>query len=714
MNKAQSNGLIQGIKFSENGPVVHHLLFADDSLFLCKATMDQCCVLQNILAIYGAVTGQTINVSKSSITFGSKVNPMIKDAIQNRMGILAEGGAGAYLGLPECFSGSKVDLLGYIKDRLKVKLSGWYARNLSQGGKEVLLKSVALAMPVFAMSCFKLPKTTCDNLAAAMADFWWSSSEHARKIHWQSWEKLCLPKKLGGMGFRDIHRFNQALLAKQAWRILQEPDCLLAKVMKSRYFPFADFLEVPIARRPSFGWRSILFGRELLEKGMNKKVGNGKSMLVWIDPWILDEEMRAPYRRNYFFNPGLRVCDLLDQRRRDWDEQILDELFLPEDIIRIKKIKPVVSQDDFYVWKFNRSGDFSVKSAYWLNSQDIVSDVMQDAMALPSTNDLKCQVWDLQTDAKIKIFLWKVLCGAMPVAQALNKRGMSVDSTCQICGSEEESLMHILFACPFARQVWAMSDFPSPQFGFHGGSVFSNIQHLLENRKNREWPKELRKTFPWILWRIWTNRNALLFDGKRFSAFETMVKIRDDVLEWFEAQVVDQSESNGIGLVGNEGVGLEGTSGVVKWNPPSMGWLKCNVGISWSKRNRLAGGAWVVRDSDGKTLLHSRRAFVNVRDEHEAKFLTIKWSLESMKTHRFNKVVVAFQDTSFVGFVNRPKAWPSFSFYYQEIRRLLVPEVQWKVVMENQDANRGASLIAQSVTGDFRLNSYVAAGHPFG
>lgn len=56
----------------------------------------------------------------------------------------------------------------------------------SEGGKEVLLKSVALSMPVFAMSCFKLPKTTCDNLQSAMASYWWNTSEHSGKIHWQS------------------------------------------------------------------------------------------------------------------------------------------------------------------------------------------------------------------------------------------------------------------------------------------------------------------------------------------------------------------------------------------------------------------------------------------------------------------------------------------------------------------------------------------------
>lgn len=95
------------------------------------------------------------------------------------------------------------------------RLESWYLRKISQGGKEILLKLTAAALPVFPMSCFKILKGIISKLESIMARFCWSSDAHQRKIHWIVWDKLFLPKALGGIGFKDMERFNQALLQER-------------------------------------------------------------------------------------------------------------------------------------------------------------------------------------------------------------------------------------------------------------------------------------------------------------------------------------------------------------------------------------------------------------------------------------------------------------------------------------------------------------------
>lgn len=83
-----------------------------------------------------------------------------------------------------------------------------------------------------------------------------------------SWERLCLTNEQGDLGFRDIQCFNQALLAKQAWRVIQHPNSLFSQVLKSIYFENDNFLEAGFGYRPFYAWRSIMYGRDLLKLGL--------------------------------------------------------------------------------------------------------------------------------------------------------------------------------------------------------------------------------------------------------------------------------------------------------------------------------------------------------------------------------------------------------------------------------------------------------------
>jgi len=82
-----------------------------------------------------------------------------------------------------------------------------------------------------------------------------------------NWEKLSVPKVHGGMAFKDLSAFNLAFLGKQCWKFITEPDSLVARIFKARYFPSCSYLTVELGHNPSYVWRSIICARFIVLGG---------------------------------------------------------------------------------------------------------------------------------------------------------------------------------------------------------------------------------------------------------------------------------------------------------------------------------------------------------------------------------------------------------------------------------------------------------------
>lgn len=113
----------------------------------------------------------------------------------------------------------------------------WGDGHLAQAGREVLIKAVTQAIPTYIVGVFKLSFSVCDDLTRMVKNYWWGSEKVKRKTHWMAWHQIMKPKAMGGLGFRDYMIFNLALLARQAWRLLTNPESLCARVLKVKYYP---------------------------------------------------------------------------------------------------------------------------------------------------------------------------------------------------------------------------------------------------------------------------------------------------------------------------------------------------------------------------------------------------------------------------------------------------------------------------------------------
>lgn len=132
------------------------------------------------------------------------------------MGIHHNGSNGNYMGLPMMVGRNRTEILNFIKHSIVDHIHRWNHRFISKAGREILLKTVLQALSTYAMGVFLLPKGLIKSIETTINSYWWKGGGSDRKgITWKNWSSMCMPKKWGGLGFRDLHSFNLALLSKQ-------------------------------------------------------------------------------------------------------------------------------------------------------------------------------------------------------------------------------------------------------------------------------------------------------------------------------------------------------------------------------------------------------------------------------------------------------------------------------------------------------------------
>lgn len=288
LHKFERQRLIKGVKVCRGALAVNHMLFVDDSYLYCKAQEEEAYRILEVLSKYELASGQMVNKSKSSVFFSMNSSDETKQHLCSILQMDQADKNCKYLGLPNMMQRSKVATLGFLKDKVKKRTLSWDGKILTQGGKEVLVKSIIQALPTYAMSVFLLPLEITKDLERSISRFWWNSKKNdSRSIHRMSWERLSRHKSSGGMGFRNFRDFNLAMLGKQAWRFITNPSSLVSRIYKAHYFPNCSFMEAKIGNNPSFVWRSIWEAKQVISAGMRWKIGSGNSVNIVGQPWLL-------------------------------------------------------------------------------------------------------------------------------------------------------------------------------------------------------------------------------------------------------------------------------------------------------------------------------------------------------------------------------------------------------------------------------------------
>ena len=124
-----------------------------------------------MLNLYEAASGQKVNNDKTSLFFSSNTSFETQESIKQALGAETVPKYKKYLGVPSIVGRNKKAAFAPIIKRVWSKLKGWKEKTMSQARREILIKVVAQAIPIYAMGCFLLPKGLLKDLEGMMSRF---------------------------------------------------------------------------------------------------------------------------------------------------------------------------------------------------------------------------------------------------------------------------------------------------------------------------------------------------------------------------------------------------------------------------------------------------------------------------------------------------------------------------------------------------------------
>jgi hypothetical protein len=127
----------------------------------------------------------------------------------------------------------------------------------------------------------------CNKIKKLMCNFIWGSSDEKRTWHTVAWDNICRPKNEGGLGIHKGSYYNQALIMKLTWNLLNEPSTMWVRIIKAKYKCGEDAIpKVQITHNCSSTWRAIVSVWDKMIEGMQWTLGNGSTIRLWSDSWL--------------------------------------------------------------------------------------------------------------------------------------------------------------------------------------------------------------------------------------------------------------------------------------------------------------------------------------------------------------------------------------------------------------------------------------------
>uniref|UniRef100_A0A2N9FJQ0 Reverse transcriptase zinc-binding domain-containing protein n=1 Tax=Fagus sylvatica TaxID=28930 RepID=A0A2N9FJQ0_FAGSY len=402
---------------------ISHLLFADDTLIFCEASLDNLIDLRAILTWFEATSGLRVNLGKSELAQVGEVPHL--EALAEILGCKTSALPMKYLGLPLGAHFKVQSIWNPIVEKLDRRLAGWKRLYLSKGGRLTLIKSTLSNLPTYYLSLFPIPVAVAKRIETIQRNFLWEDSEEVTKFHLVNWDIICTPFSNGGLNIRSLRRFNEALLGKWLWRFGVEREVLWRQVVmvKCGALEGGWTSKMPTGTYGVGLWKFIRFGPLKSAYPELYRIARAK------DAFVADNfQCRGD---------SIHWEVTFSRLAQDWEMESFS-FFLE----LLYSFTGTGSGEDKVCWKPAQSKSFQVKSYY----------------KSLTTNGEECfpwkSIWKAKVPPRVAFFSWTAALGRILIAKNLRRRRVIIVSWCCLCKMDGESVDHLLLHCAYAKELW--------------------------------------------------------------------------------------------------------------------------------------------------------------------------------------------------------------------------------------------------------------------
>lgn len=270
--------------------------------------------------------------------------------------------------------------------------------------------------------------------------FLWCGQDSKAKAK-VSWEKICVPKREGGLGLKRLEVWNKAANLSHIWNLFVQAGSLWVAWVEKNWLKGRSFWQVGIPHPCPWSWRKLLKLREIAKEFIRFKIGDGSKTFLWFDNWHPDGCLIEKYGFRVIYDAGshkeAKVSSIIRNGNLFWHGARSDSIVA----IQSKLPEVVIGDADMPLWN-SKKGVYSCADAW---------EILRDKLSIVSCWKV---VWFNLAIPRHAFLLWLAFRDALITKDKMCKWGFGGSSLCLFCYARQEYSMHLFFQCSFSRRIW--------------------------------------------------------------------------------------------------------------------------------------------------------------------------------------------------------------------------------------------------------------------